>query len=266
MARYPLESPQEFDRLEHQTALPQYDPRVELAELELAAGSLVLDAGCGSGAVTRRVAATFPAVTVFGCDRSGSRVRRAAAQAAARTAPAPVFEVGDLTALPHPHGTFDLILLRFVLEHLDPDRRRAVIAEARRCLRPGGAVLVSELDGLFSGVHPQPPEIRQGLDLLRRAGCPGLESGREVAQALLEQGFSDLRVRTVASSFFGPELAAERANYDARFEQARTYLNDVFGSEEAAERFREAYLRTLDEPGAVSFFHRFVVTARAPEQ
>jgi SAM-dependent methyltransferase len=51
--------------------------------------------------------------------------------------PGVAMEVADITAIPHPDGSFDVIVCSHVLEHV-PDDRKAM-AEVFRVLRPGGA-------------------------------------------------------------------------------------------------------------------------------
>jgi SAM-dependent methyltransferase len=46
----------------------------------------------------------------------------------------------DITAIPHPDGSFDSIICSHVLEHVEDDR--AAIAELHRVLRPGGWAIV----------------------------------------------------------------------------------------------------------------------------
>jgi SAM-dependent methyltransferase len=91
----------------------------------------VLDAGCAFGFGTASLARRRWAV---GLERSA----RYLAQAHARSPSLPLVR-GDVTALPFADGSFDAVLLLDVLEHL-PDPARA-LAEARRVLRPGGALV-----------------------------------------------------------------------------------------------------------------------------
>jgi SAM-dependent methyltransferase len=90
-------------------------------------GRRVLDLGCRSGAVTRHF--------VEGNDVVGLDVDRAALRKAAELGIEPV--VGDVEEpLPFPDASFDVVVAGELLEHLrDP---AALVAEARRILRPGG--------------------------------------------------------------------------------------------------------------------------------
>lgn len=94
----------------------------------------VLDAGCGTGALLDHLQ-TRPGVEVFGLDFSG--------QALAYTRQRGHLHLvqGDLTRLPFPDGTFDVVTALDVVEHIREDE--GALREVNRVLRPGGVLLVS---------------------------------------------------------------------------------------------------------------------------
>ncbi|GAA0908568.1 class I SAM-dependent methyltransferase [Streptomyces thermoalcalitolerans] len=100
----------------------------------------VLDVGCGTGIVTRRLAAARAGLRVVGVDRSEAMAR----QAAARLPGAVV--LADGRRLPFPDERFDAVTSVWLL-HLAPSAEdaRAIVAECARMLRPGG-VYVTTVD------------------------------------------------------------------------------------------------------------------------
>jgi SAM-dependent methyltransferase len=104
-----------------------------VAWLALPGGLRWLDVGCGTGAVSRAVAAGAAPELVHGIDRSGGFVEYAARQAGRATVR---FSVGDALELPVADGTFDVAVSGLVLNFL-PDPARAV-SELRRAVRRGG--------------------------------------------------------------------------------------------------------------------------------
>jgi ubiquinone/menaquinone biosynthesis C-methylase UbiE len=115
-----------------------------LADIGFPAGARVLDVGCGTGVLTRRLARWPNVDTVVGVDIAPSLLDRA--RALCDALPNIVFEEGDATALPFAAATFDVVVLDSTLSHL-PDAERA-IAEAARVLRPNGVLAV--FDGNYS--------------------------------------------------------------------------------------------------------------------
>jgi SAM-dependent methyltransferase len=104
-----------------------------VAELALPSRSLVIDAGCGEGQQTQRLADL--GFEVLGVDPVARHV-----ELARENAPDAQIELGSVESLPVADATVDLVWFRDVLEivpGLD-----AVFGEIARVLRPGGHVLV----------------------------------------------------------------------------------------------------------------------------
>jgi len=110
------------------------------AERELTAvlggrAAAVLDAGCGTGGLIRRMESLHPAWRWIGIDLSPSACSFARARTGAEIREEP-FET-----LPFETGTFDAVASMDVLYHLDDDG--AALREAFRVLRPGGLLVVN---------------------------------------------------------------------------------------------------------------------------
>jgi len=110
-----------------------------LDALTLPPAAAVLDAGCGTGALSAAVAARDPDAGITGVDLSDAFV--AAAQA---RVPGARFATGDVTRLDLPDGAFDAVLSLLVLQFV-PDRAAAV-AEMARVAKPGGLVAATMWD------------------------------------------------------------------------------------------------------------------------
>jgi demethylmenaquinone methyltransferase/2-methoxy-6-polyprenyl-1,4-benzoquinol methylase len=103
----------------------------------LAGGQSAVDVACGTGALTRELAAA-PGATVLGVDFSWEMVRRAAALAGPRTR----YLVGDALRLPLRDASVDVVTIAFGLRNL-PEPGRG-LREFRRVLRPGGRLVICE--------------------------------------------------------------------------------------------------------------------------
>ncbi|MFF4489505.1 class I SAM-dependent methyltransferase [Streptomyces sp. NPDC001544] len=158
-----------------------------------AAGRL-LDVACGTGIVTRRLAAARPGMRVTGADLAEGMTRLAAARL-----PGAVVRA-DSRRLPFPDGTFDAVtsvwLLHLLRDAADADR---VVAECARVLRPGGVYVTtvdkaaahdvgSDIDAVLAPRPRRPAQdaagtvaahtARHGLHPAGRASFPGLGQGR----------------------------------------------------------------------------------------
>jgi SAM-dependent methyltransferase len=153
-----------------------YDMALEIARL-LPAGSRTLDVGCGSGFIAQHLSALLGAKVV------GIDVRK--------EADAPIEYVSfDGARLPLPDGSFDAVLLCYVLHHARD--QRAFMREVRRVLRAGGTAVVYEdipagtWDRLVCGVHDRqwrgrtgPCTFRLGDDWRRLFNASGFEVAAE---------------------------------------------------------------------------------------
>jgi SAM-dependent methyltransferase len=103
-------------------------------------GDVVLDAGCGTGALASAVL-TVPGSRVVGVDPSNAYLQAARAHA---SAPRATFEEGDIQRLPFADAAFDRTLSMLVLNFV-PDPQRA-LGEMTRVTRRGGVVAAAVWD------------------------------------------------------------------------------------------------------------------------
>ncbi|MGH2501963.1 MAG: class I SAM-dependent methyltransferase [Ktedonobacterales bacterium] len=108
-----------------------------LAEFAAAISSgLIADIGCGPGQAAAYLSGC--GAEVVGVDLADEMVAQAR-----RLFPTLRFERADMRALPFADGALAGIVALYCLIHLAPDAIPAALAEFRRTLRPGGALLVS---------------------------------------------------------------------------------------------------------------------------
>jgi ubiquinone/menaquinone biosynthesis C-methylase UbiE len=111
----------------------------------------LLDMGCGRGAVLIAAARRLPAGRAVGADlwsgdQSGNRPEATLANAAAAgVADRVEVHTADMTALPFPDASFDVVTSAMAIHNIRSagDRLRA-LDEAMRVLRPGGQLLVAD--------------------------------------------------------------------------------------------------------------------------
>jgi 2-polyprenyl-3-methyl-5-hydroxy-6-metoxy-1,4-benzoquinol methylase len=103
----------------------------------------VLDVGCGHGVVALYLALTSPAREITGVDVDGDKL--VYARAAADRAEQPIrFE--QVESAYRPTGAWDAITIVDVLYLLGEDAALEVVGAAAAALRPGGVLLIKEID------------------------------------------------------------------------------------------------------------------------
>jgi ubiquinone/menaquinone biosynthesis C-methylase UbiE len=193
-----------FDRLATRygelRASPSYvDPVTEVvAELAKLRGCRVLDVGCGPGSVLAQLARRF-AIEGVGIDASPKMI-----EVARREAPEIEFHVGRAEDLPLADATFDAVVSRMVVHHLDRPR---AFPEMRRVLRAGGRVVVTTTDPDGFETFWMRPYFPSYVDIER-----GRFPGGDALRAELEQaGLGAVRVeRLVLERRFDRETALEK--------------------------------------------------------
>jgi arsenite methyltransferase len=167
-------------------------------------GDHILDVGCGPGFYSRELLDQVgPDGSVTGIDQSPQMLavarRRSEGHGNAR------FEEGDATALPVEDGSFDRALSVQVLEYVEDTR--AALAEMHRALRPGGRVVLWDVDwatvSWHSEDHGRMARILAAWD--DHLAHPSLP--RTLAASLRAAGLEDVRME--GHAFATPELSEE---------------------------------------------------------
>jgi SAM-dependent methyltransferase len=170
---------------------PQEEPIFDRHPL---AGGAVLDVGCGTGEITARLAAKYPAASFVGIDLEESHLERARERCAAFGSRVR-FETADALALPYGDGAFDLVVCRHVIQAV-PDAA-GVLAEIRRVLRPGGRAHVIAEDYGMLWCHPtelNADDFWQRLPWRFEAAINcDLHVGRKTFTLLHDLGFDEIR-------------------------------------------------------------------------
>lgn len=126
-------------QMKYYVALKPCFDRYEKRRRELAKDAVVLEYGCAHGG--NAIALSGVAKRVEGIDISKEAVARGNAEIARRGIDNVRLSVQNAEAMDFADGTFDFVFGSGILHHLDYDK---AMAELRRVLKPGGAVLFTE--------------------------------------------------------------------------------------------------------------------------
>lgn len=162
------------------------------ALMDLRPGQHVLDVGCGTGedarAMAQRVA---PGGRVVAVDGSQSMIATARQRAEGCALPVE-FQVADAQRLPFADGSFDSSRADRIFMHLESPAE--ALREMRRVTRPGGRVLVYEVD--FETITLDLPD-RQRTRQIVNTWCDSFRNGwlgRHVPALFRETGLEEIHI------------------------------------------------------------------------
>lgn len=263
---YLIDSDAEMLRLERQAAI--YGTADDLAHLALRPTDRVLDAGCGSGQITRTIAAAVPQGRATGIDREPRYIDYARRRAQAEGLSNIAFAEGNLLALPFETGEFDVVWSKHVLQWIR--QPEAALAEFVRVTRPGGCVVAANFDGFLLQHFPEDPVVQANTQRWFDAARAemGFDNwiGRKLPSLFQAAGLTDIRVDTMPDkAFSGLGGDAERQwNMQVQWDATRAFSTRVFGSEAAALEAQRRFLERFADPAVYFHCTMFYVQGRVP--
>ena len=183
-----------YDRRANARLQDQHDALVDLLhhDTHYPEGSLVLEAGCGTGAQTATLTRNSPRARFISIDISAKSLAAAKEKVQAANVQ---FQQADVFALPFAPASFDHVFVCFLLEHLP--RPLAALERLKAMLKPGGTITVIEGDHGSTYFHPDSAAaydaIRCQVELQRRSGG-NANIGRELYPLVTQAGFDAVRV------------------------------------------------------------------------
>ena len=230
----------------------------------LAGKAHILDLGCGTGEITRRLALRHADAQVLGIDVLESNLALARRDSTA-LADRVRYEHGDAFALGHADASFDLVVCRHMSQAV-PDFAH-VVAEITRVLKPGGWVhLVTEDYGMLNmpvtGLDPDRFWNENAIAYLRGVGCDG-RIGRHTPPLLDAAGYDRIAMDyvivdtlRVARPTFAGIIRAWRDGYAG-------VLAEASGRTPALVRSDfDAMISAIETPPNYAVWHVPVVSAR----
>jgi ubiquinone/menaquinone biosynthesis C-methylase UbiE len=168
------------------------------------AGERILDVGCGPGFyVAETLDRVGPGGSVVGVDPSAAMLAIAGRRVAGRDNVE--LREGAATALPVDDAGFDAVLSVQVFEYIADTA--AALAELRRVLRPGGRVLIWDVDWGTLSWHSEDPERMDRAMHAWDAHLAHPMLPRTLAAQLRAAGFDDVRLagHVFADNAFDPD-------------------------------------------------------------
>jgi ubiquinone/menaquinone biosynthesis C-methylase UbiE len=160
---------------------------------------VVVDIGCGTGALAIPIAERMPTARVIGVDGDPEVLGIAKSKPGGKKVK---WTEALADAVPVEDGTVDSVVTSLLLHHLPLETKEAALAEARRVLRPDGQLVVADW------AAPQDPVMSlafAGLQLLDGFATTNDNRRGMIPQLITRAGFAEAlrlrRIRTVLGTF-----------------------------------------------------------------
>ncbi len=267
--QYVLENRQESKRLVLQNQGQNYDLSRELpkAYLKLKDGEKILDAGCGMANISRLILDYYPnlSLQIDAIDKSEIRIKDLESEISNLRLEFPKssikFELSDLQSLKRPNDYYDLIVCRFVYQHI-PQIIKPVTEELHRVLRPGGRFILIDADGIFYGLGTENKFINRCLHKIE-SNFPHFEGYicKKIPRILIDAGFKVEEFNHVlVDSFKEEDRQLEHKLWGMRLDQIRPHIEKILG-ESDFEKFRSEYLEEVASPLNFIYQNKFTFFA-----
>ncbi len=220
----------EIERLKLQAKIFWSQERHSLLEAGLKPEYRVADIGCGSGIITAQITELLTTGEVVGFDVKAQLI--IIAQMLARQTPKMSICTGNVYSLHHvPDNSFDFVYARLLFQHLD--QPLIALQEIYRILKPGGTVLIQDIDDGWIKLYPEPPELQKLITIANQ--LPATRGGdrtvgRKLVQYLSQANFQQITctLRSLTTMTIGMEtflqmlscfqsiLALEGSSFDSK--------------------------------------------------
>jgi SAM-dependent methyltransferase len=183
-----------------------------------------------------------------------------------RENPGVQFVCGDAQSLEFHSNSFDLVYCRMLLQYLK-EKERAVCEMARVC-KPGGTVLLQDLDGQLLWHYPENPSVQRTLERVVTAlAATGFDPfvGRKLFWLARNAGLTNIDVQAESYHLIAGEADPHiLEQWKLKLEIARPQLSRVLGSESEAKEQSRAFLEFLRRPDTLTYSTLFTVAGEKP--
>jgi len=260
---------EEAMRLEAQAKALEKIIGKELEIIGLKPNMKVLDAGCGTGTVTRRMASKVLPEKAYGVDFDPVFIDEAKKSAVREGVKNIHFELGNIDNLRFEKGTFDLSYCRLVLMHVNNPVK--TISELKRVTKSGGTIGASDVDDGGMLWFPQTPKL---FELWSKFGHWAKTRGddryigRQLFSIFTDAGLSSVKIYPLPmySTQQNPEALKMLVNVPVQImEQDKEVLikEGLITVKDYEEAKKETQL-LLSHPGAFAMGLTFLAIANIP--
>jgi len=226
--------------------------------------SEILSVGCGPGLMLREIAKLDSSIRGTGIDISPTRVQAAREKNAGNRQLK--FVCGDAQEMQFARNSFDFVYSRMLFQYLQ--KKEQAMDEIVRVCRPGGTVLLQDLDGQLLWNYPEEPALQSALEqVLGALAKTGFDPfvGRKLFRLAQRAGLENLKVQVECYHLIAGEPSREiLEQWKLKLDIALPQIAHVLGSERKAQDQIHRFVEYLSRPDTLTYSNVFTVTGEKP--
>jgi ubiquinone/menaquinone biosynthesis C-methylase UbiE len=230
----------------------------------VAPGFEVLSGGCGPGLMLREIAKLDLSIRGTGIDISPSRVQIARERNSGNRQLQ--FVCGDAQEMRFARNSFDFVYSRMLLQYLQ--KKEQALDELVRVCKPGGTVLLQDLDGQLLWNYPEDAGLQRSLEQVVTAlAKTGFDPfvGRKLFRLAQRAGLENLKVQVECYHLIAGEPSPEiLEQWKLKLDIALPQISQSLGSERKARQEVQRFIEYLSRPDTLTFSNVFTVTGEKP--
>ncbi len=265
MTTYLMEHPLEAERLELKTKREKILEELKLVPLR--PGMDVLDVGCGTGAVTRILAERVFPGRVVGIDLSEERLSIARNLAGEQGVSNVEYVRGDVRDLDFQDRRFDLAYSRCLFQYLPGQAGTDTLGGMKRLARPGGTVVVADIDGNHLYRYPLDEEWEKLLEeLVHGVEAIGFDAfvGRKLYSMFRRVGLQGIQVNILPYYLIagGADPTSLRV-WEMKIQILEKRLAQIFAESDKLGNLVDRFIGDLRDADTILYNFLFLVQGRA---
>jgi ubiquinone/menaquinone biosynthesis C-methylase UbiE len=174
------------------------------------------------------------------------------------------FVPGSAENIPFDDDTFDLVYSRFLLEYLP--RPQIAVAEMKRVCKPGGTVILQDLDGQLIWHFPEDADLQHRIEVaLKHLGKTGFDPliGRKLFWMLKQASFEEIEVVIEPYHLYAGRISdKEFREWELKLDIAKKAVTPILGAK-GAEKLKADYLAYLSREDTFSYSNLVTTYAKA---
>lgn len=257
-----MESKDEGKRLAIKTDIAEIHNHLNLVDFpSLKNDSIIVDAGSGVGLVSKEMPKLLGSkkATIYLLDGSETRLKEARKILKNKDKVSYKFITCNLSSIPLPDNYCDFIFCRFLFEYLSDELQQKVFQELKRILKPGGKLVIGDLDLNCLCHYPIDKKLEKRLfeitEILYENKLFDGFVGRKLYTYFYGGGMQDIKIHVTAHNlFYGDMEKKDLYNWEQKLNAIiQLQKKNIVTFNFSLEKIKKDILDFLEKPGRFSY-------------